>query len=200
MRARRLALVPLACLALTAAPGLAAPTTTPQVVDPAGDAVGGQPGTDVVSVLYTTAGRGAGKAYVPRQLVVTLTLAGPVVEDPGLTYEVEAVTDTCGEVTFTVEPGTVYGQALGLNGWADWGDCTVGDDSSVELLTAKIQDRTVTWTFGIKATPLRIGTVFRDFRVRVDPSNPVVPFPSSATGTELGLIDAATGKGSWKLS
>ena len=30
--------------------------------------------------------------------------------------------------------------------------------------------------------------------------DPVVPFPSNATGTTLGLIDAATGSGTWKLS
>lgn len=197
MRSRSFFLASAAIFALATA-GHAAPTKAPQVVDPAGDSVGAQPGTDIASVLYTTAGTGSGKAYVPKKLVVTLTMAGPVSSEPGLTYEVEAATDSCGDVTFTLEPGTPYGEVTGLNGWADWGDCTVGD-SNVELLTAKIAESTVTWTFGVKATPLKVGTVFTDFRARVDPSNPVVPFPASVTGTELGLIDAATGAGPWKL-
>jgi hypothetical protein len=127
-----------------------------------------------------------------------MTLAGPVITDPGVTYEVEAMTDACDDVTFTMENGTPYQGLTGLNGWADWGSCTNGDNG-VELLTAKISKNTITWTFPIKATPLKIGTKFSDFRARVDPSNPVVPFPSSATGTELGLFDAGTGDGTWRL-
>lgn len=197
MRIRLLALVPLAALALMT-PGHAAPTTEPQVEDPAGDAVGGQAGTDIVSVLYTTEGKGTGKAYAPKKLVVTLTLAGQVVTDPGFTYEVEATTDTCGDVAFTFEPGTPYEGVTGRNGWALWGSCKVAD-SSYELLTVKADGSTVIWTFNLKATPLEIGTVFEDFRARVDPTVPVVPLPSSETHTELGLIDGATGDGTWKV-
>lgn len=198
MRNRLLVLVPLLGLALTAAPGSAAPTKVPQVEDPAGDAVPPEPGLDIRSVLWTTTGKGSGKAYSPKSLVVTMTLDGPVRTDPGVTYEVEAATDTCGDVLFTMEPGTPYESLTGLNGWADWGECVVGD-SSVELLTVKTKGSSIIWTYSIKASPLEVGTVFTDFRARVDPSNPVVPFPSSTTGTELGLIDAGTGDGEWVL-
>jgi len=195
MRKRLLILAPLlgALLATSAA---AAPTSKPQIVDPAGDGV--QPGVDVVSVLWTTTGKGTGRAYVPKNLVITMTLDGPVRTEPGLTYEVEAETDSCGDVAFTMEPGTPYESLTGLNGWVDWGLCTVGD-GNVELLTVKVKDKAITWTYGIKASPLEIGTEFSRFRARIDPSNPVVPFPSSATGTELGLLDAGTGDGTWKL-
>jgi hypothetical protein len=195
MRTRLLVLVPLVAVVL-AGTAQAAPTKVPQIQDPTGDGV--QPGIDLVSVLYTTVGKGTGKAYTPRSLVVTMTLAGPVMTEPGLTYEVEAATTTCGDVTFTMEPGTPYESLTGLNGWVDWGTCTVGD-SNVELLTVKVKDSTIVWTYGIKASPLELGTVFSDFRARIDPSNPVVPFPSSATGTELGLLEAGTGSGTWKL-
>jgi predicted acyl esterase len=118
-----------------------------------------------VSVLYTTTGRGTGKAYVPRQLVVTLTTAGPVNTHPGLTYEVEATTDTCGDVTFTFEPGTAYGEVFGRNGWAEWGTCTSpATDSSVELLTVKVDGDEVVWSFGLRSTPLEVGTELTDFR------------------------------------
>lgn len=198
MRTRLLVLAPLLGLALAAAPGHAAPTSVPQIKDAAGDAVAPSAAYDVVSVLWTTAGKGSGKSYSPKSLVVTMTLAGPPSTDPGVTYEVEATTDTCGDVMFTMEPGTPYESVTGLNGWADWGDCTVGD-SSVELLTVKTKGSSIIWTYGLKASPLELKTVFSDFRARVDPSNPAVPFPSNTTGTELGLFDAASGTGTWKV-
>lgn len=199
MRIRSLVLTSVTAVALATA-AHAAPTTKPQVVDPKGDSLGAQPGTDIVSVLYTTAGRGSGKTYVPRQLVVTLTLAGPVATNAGLTFEVEATTDTCDDVTFTFEPGTPYGDVVGVNGWADWGSCTTAAaDGGVELITANVKGDSIVWTFSLKSTPLELGTELTDFRARVDPSNPVVPLPSSSTGTELGLIDSATGDGTWKV-
>ena len=130
-----------------------------------GDAVAPSPAYDVVSVQWTTTGKGSGKAYVPKSLVVTMTLAGPPSTDPGVTYEAEATTITCGDVMFTMEPGTPYESVTGLNGWADWGDCTVGD-SSVELLTVKAKGSSIIWTYGLKASPLELSTVFSDFRDR----------------------------------
>ncbi|HVE74322.1 MAG TPA: hypothetical protein VNA30_04420 [Mycobacteriales bacterium] len=200
MRARWLVLTPL-LLALVAAPGHAAPTTVPQVKDAAGDAAAPRPGVDIVSVLYTTAGTGSGKKYVPKKFLVTMTLAGPVELGPGLTYEVEAATDRCGDVTFTYAPGTPYGAATNLNGWGDWGGCLATDGTDhFELLAATAKGNTISWEFSFQATDLKVGTVFSNFRARVDPANPVVPLRSSVTDTELGLIDAATGKGSWKLT
>ena len=201
MSRRRLALVlvPLLGVAL-AGTSSAAPKPAPQVKDAVGDAAGGQAGTDIVSVLYSTNGKGSGRSYVPKQLVVTMTLAGPVRSEPVLTYEVEATTTSCGDVTFTMEQGTPYQSITGLNGWADWGDCmNAAGDGSIELLTATVDGNKIRWEFGLKGTGLKPGTVFSNFRARVDPSNPAVPFPSSTTGTELGLVDGATGKGTWKL-
>jgi hypothetical protein len=193
-----LALVPLLGVAL-ATTGHAAPVKVPQVKDATGDAVTQQADNDIVSVLWTTTGKGSGKAYVPKQLVVTLTLAAPPSSVPAFTYEVEATTDTCGDVLFTLEQGTPYQDVTGLNGWAQWGDCVLADDSNIELLTAKVSGKTVTWAFSLKAIPVKLGSVFSDFQARVDPSNPAIPLPSNSQGGELGLIDAATGTGTWKL-
>lgn len=196
MRKRLLVLVPILAVAL-AGPGQAAPTKVPQVQDAKGDAVSGA-SQDIVSVLYTTAGTGSGRSYRPTKLIVTMTLAGPP-SGPGYTYEAQASTDTCGDVTFAAEPGTPYEGVTGLNGWAIWGDCTVGD-SAYELMTASLKGSTIVWTLGLKASPLEVGTVFSDFVARVDPSNPLIPLPSQDTGTDLGLLDIATGKGPWKVS
>jgi hypothetical protein len=199
MRTRWLALAPLVAVVVATA-AHAGPTKVPQIKDPAGDATGGQAGTDIVSVLFTTAGKGSGKGYVPKQFSVTMTLSGPAQAGPGLTYEVAATTSTCGDVTFTYEPGTPYSRVVGVNGWASWGSCdNQAGDGSIELITVTAEGSKIVWEFGIKAISVKAGTVFSAFRARVDPSNPVVPLPSSETSSELGLIDAATGSGTWKL-
>lgn len=190
-----LALVPLLGLAL-ATQGHAAPAKAPQIKDAKGDAVTAQGDNDIVSVIWTTTGKGSGKAYVPKQLVVTMTLAAPPSKVPLFTYEAEAATTTCGDVAFSMQDGSPYTSVTGLNGWADWGDCEEG----VELLTTQVKGSAITWAFSLKAVPTKVGTVFSDFRARIDPTNPAVPLPSNTTGTELGLIDSATGTGSWKVA
>ena len=176
----------------------------PQIVDAKGDAVGGQAGTDIVSATYATTGTGKGRSYVAKKLVVTMTLAGDVITQPGLTYELSANTTTCGVVTFSSQNGSPYTAVTSLNGWADWGDCTKpssNGDSAVELLTVAVKGNTLTWSMPIKMLPkgMKLGTVFSDFEGRVDPTNPAIPFPSNTTGTEMGLIDIGTGTGTWKL-
>jgi hypothetical protein len=200
MTSRRwLLLSPLLGIAL-AGSSLAAPTKVPQIKDATGDSAGSQSGTDIASVLFSTTGPGSGMAYRPKQLTITMRTAGPVLQQAGLTYEVEAKTAACGDITFTYEPGTPYESVTGVNGWALWGSCPGSDgESTIELVTVTVSGNAIEWAFGLKATPLKVGTVLTDFRARIDPSNPVVPFPSSETGTELGLIDSATGSGSWKV-
>jgi hypothetical protein len=197
---RRSAIVLAALLAAaTALPSHAAPK--PQISDPKGDDVGMQAGTDIVSVTWSTTGTGSGRKYVPKKLVVTMTLAGPAISEPGLTYEVQAETGPCGVVGFTAEQGSPYSVATGLNGWADFGSCLDPTGNAVELLTIKTQGNDIVWSWSIKQLPkeLKLGTAFTSFEARVDPTNPVIPFPSNATATTLGLIDKGTGAGPWKL-
>lgn len=201
---RRSALVLAALLvAATQNPSNAA-APKPQIVDPAGDAVGMQGGADIVSVTYATTGVGSGRAYVPKKLVITMTTAADVFTTPGLTYEVSAMTTSCDVVTFSAQQGTPYSAVVGVNGWAEWGSCTkptTDGDSSVELITVVAKGKTLTWSYSIKMLPkdLKIGTAFSDFEARVDPTNPVVPFPSSLTSTDRGLVDIGTGNVTWKL-
>lgn len=199
MTRRALALVPVVLFAF-ALPGQAAPAG-PQIVDAKGDSVGAQASMDIVSGQFSTTGVGKGKAYRPTKFIVTMTLAAPPSGGPGVTYEMGATTSDCGEVDFTYEPGTPYSAVAGVNGWANWGDCPISADGSVELLAPKVKGNTITWSFGIKqlGKGMKVGTVFSELEARVDPSNPVIPFPSSLTGTELGLIDKGTGTGTWKL-
>jgi hypothetical protein len=200
MRRPRLALVPLLLVAL-ATTAHAGPTAAPQIKDPAGDATGGQAGTDIVSVLFTTSGKGSGKSYVPKGFSVTMTLAGPALSGPGYTYEVHATTNTCGDIDFTYEPGTPYENVTGANGWAEWGSCdNQAGDGNIELLTVETSGNKVIWEFGFKAIGLKVGTVFSNMKAFVDPSNPALPLPASSFAGELDLIDVATGTGTWKVS
>lgn len=198
---RRPALLLAALVAVAVAmPSHAAPK--PQITDAKGD--GPQPGADIVSVLYSTTGTGTGRKYVPKKLVVTMTMAGDVITHPGLTYEVSALTTSCETVTFSAQQGSPYTTVTGLNGWAEWGSCTKPSsdgDSNVELLTAAVKGNTITWSMPIKMLPkgLTVGTIFSDFAARIDPTNPVIPFPSSTTQTDRGLLDIGTGAAKWKL-
>lgn len=193
---RRAAVLAASLVAALALPGHAA-GPAPQIADASGDAAVPQGSVDIVSGTFATSGLGKGKDYRPTKLIVSMTLAEAPNAGPGLTFEIGATTSTCGDVLFTYEPGTPYSAVVGVNGWADWGDC-----GEAVLLMPKVTGNTITWSFGLKQVPkgLKVGTVFSDFVARVDPSNPVVPFPSNVLpGMSLGLIDAATGDGSWKL-
>jgi hypothetical protein len=132
-----------------------------------------------------------------------MTLAGPVEAGPGLTYEVDAKTDTCGDLSFTYEPGTPYENISGVNGWALWGNCSnTAGDGGIELMAVVADGNKITWEFGMKSIGLKVGTVVSNFVARVDPSNPLIPYPSHGDVgmTGFGLIDAASGSGTWKLS
>jgi hypothetical protein len=134
-----------------------------------------------------------------------MTMAGDVVTSPGLTYEAQAETGPCGTVTFSAQQGSPYDSITGVNGWADWGSCTVpgtdGAPTNIVLIPVEPSGKTLQWKFSLKLIPkeLKVGTVFTDFEARVDPTNPLIPLPSNQTGTALGLIDKATAPGPWKL-
>jgi hypothetical protein len=197
----RTVLVLAALLATAGAVPSHAAAPKPQIVDPKGDAAGNQPGADLVSVTYATTGVGSGRRYVPKKLVVTMTMAGDVVTTPGLTYEVQADTAPCGPVTFSAQQGSPYSQLFGVNGWTDFGSCNDATGSNVELVTVDVSGKTLTWKVSLKALPkeLKVGTVLSAFEARIDPTNPLIPFPSNATGTTLGLVDKGTGTGKWRL-
>lgn len=140
---------------------------------------------------FTTTGSDKAKA-----LVVRMTMWSQVMPDvPVFTYEVDAVTAACGTLSLAYEPGTPYEAVTGLNGWVDTGACGGND-----LVTAKADGFDITWTVPLSSTTLKKGAKLSGFAARVDVSNPAVPFPSSTTQTGLGLVDSATGKGTWKLT
>ena len=200
----------LCALALLATPSSAAPTKKPQIVDPV-DALGGQAGTEITSVLWTTTGvtettKVRGKkvtTYSPRKLVVTLNLAGAPMTSAPFAYETAAEVAGCGTVRFTYTPGTVFGQVLGDSSlWYDCGpvDPTTGDTLVlVAGVSHKISGKSMTWEYPIKAfgKAVKVGAPVSDFTAAVDIVEPVFGLQGTTdTGTP---IDGAASDVVWKL-
>lgn len=211
MRTRLAVVAAVAAVAVASGSALAAPTNKPQIVDSPTDAIGGQPGTEIVNVLWTTTGETTvrkvrGKkvtTYTPRALVVTMNLAGAPLVQPGFAYETAAEFAGCGTVRFTYTPGTVFSQLLGpASLWYDCGepDPTTGDTLTlVANPTHKIGAKSITWEYPIKAFPkvVKVGTPVTGFTAAVDVVEPVFGLQGTTdTGTHL---DGATSSAVWKL-
>lgn len=185
------ALLALGALAPGLLPSAAAKELPPQIADAKGDATGGQAGTDVVSVRYSTTGTGTGKKYVPKKLIVTLTLAAPPMSQGVTNYTVKSDTDACGVIEFRYAPGTVLGGLIG-DTTATYGSCNIDDDSTA-FFSAKVKGNDVTFETSLKALDMDRGTEFSDFVVAVDPGEPV----GAGFAIENGTIDAGSGDGTW---
>ena len=166
----------------------AAGAPKPQVTDRGGDSLATK-SQDIKSVLFQATGSAKSKA-----LIVTMSTWSPVMTDLStFNYEVEAQT-TCGDVSFSISPGTPYQTVTGLNGWVS---SSCGDYS--DLVQAKVDGKTITWVLSLDPKLFTKGMEFKGFTARIDAANPAVPFPSSATGTTLGLIDSASSTTVWRL-
>ena len=210
MRTRLAVLAAAVAVSAFAAPGGAA-APRPQVVDPAGDAVGGQGGMDITSAVWSTTGttsvtkvRGRKvTTYTPTKLVVTTNLAAAPTANPPMSYEMSAEVDGCGEVRFTWTPGTVFSELIGDSSlWVDCGeaDPTTGDTLLlIPNVDMKIGAKSVTWTISLKMLPknVRAGSRWSDFRAAVDVIDPVFGLYGTR---DLGQsVDAGTGAGTWVL-
>ncbi len=197
MHARRaLAVVPIALLAL-AAPGLAAPKPkpAPQIVDPKGDSAGGQAGFDILSVEYSTTGVGAGKSYLPKKLVVTMTLSGPPQTQGAFSYILNAELDSCGIMQIRYSPGNVTGTVIG-DTYTKIGSCA----PDAFWFTAKVKGNVVVFEYALKAIAVDRGTEFSAFTAGVDVSDPVVAeFGTNNVPTAAGALDKASGDGTWLI-
>lgn len=193
MHARRLLLAVPLLVGVLAAPGLAAPKPTPpQIVDPKGDATGGQAGHDIVSVDFKTTGVGTGKAYLPKKLVVTLTLAAAPQTQGAFSYNVDADTDSCGRLSVKYAPGNAIGGVIG-DTYATFGSCAEG-----VFFPAKVKGSVVTFDFALKSIGLDRGTEFSAFTASVDLSEPAgALFGTDSVTTTAGLLDKASGDGTW---
>jgi hypothetical protein len=157
--------------------------------DKAGDNVSPGAGQDITKVTWTTAGKGKGKKYAPKSLVITLTLAAPPTTDGSTVYGVDSQLPGCGEVYFQYMPGA---RLLDSFNYADCGgdpsDPTSGGGSSFDSVP-DIQGNSIVWTVPFKAMPAEVkaGSVFEKLNAYtdfVDPATSIVG-PYSLVGVAL---------------
>lgn len=192
---RRAVLTCAAVALLAAAPAAIAKTVPkPQIVDPKGDSVAGQAALDIVSVQYSTTGTGAGKAYVPKKLIVALTLAGAPDKSGAVSYNLRAETDSCGVFRIKYSPGNVIGGLIG-DTYATFGSCAEG-----VFFPAKVKGSVVSFEFALKAIKIDRGTEFSAFTATVDASDPAAALVGTDIfGATAGLPDKASGDGTWVI-
>ncbi|HVE98347.1 MAG TPA: hypothetical protein VNA12_04130 [Mycobacteriales bacterium] len=171
----------------------AKPLPKPQIVDPKGDAAAGQGSLDIVSVQYSTTGSGSGKAYVPKKLVVALTLVAPPNTSGLVAYNLRAMTDTCSSIRLRYFPGTPLGGLVG-DSYAHFGSCS--PDGGM-FFNAKVKGSVVTMEFSLKATGLERGSELSEFRATVDASDPAGALTAGSELVMPGLGDSGAGDGTW---
>ena len=195
MRTRLLASVA-ALAAFAAVPAGAAMRPVSQVVDPKGDARGNLGFADIVSVRWSTAGKGDARA-----LVATMTLAGAPRTDAGFVYEAGADVDGCGHVQFTYAPLSAEAAYRGPKSF--YAFCggpteTSGTTSRQGEVSVDISGRSITWSvpFAVLPPTIGLGRVYSSFDATADVAEPVVGTP--VLGIPGQSIDQGQGNVTWR--
>ena len=193
MRTRLLAVLLAACAAVPA--GAAAPK--PQITDPSGDSRVPAAGMDIVSATFSTSGTTAKvrgkKVYTPTKLVVAVTYAGSVAQDPYATHEVMFQLPSCGEIYLEVYSGATYGTA----------DCLTDPFE----FSSTVSGSTLTYSvpFGtIGKQYVKPGVALTDLLVYSAAGDPVIGFESRELtsvmpGVVDGSVDSATTTTAFKI-
>lgn len=203
---RILVLVTAVTLAALALPAEAKPFTYTDAKDMPANA-----GLDIVGVRYATegttssrkVGRKTVKTYEPTKLVVTMTMAGPVFDEPGVKYHLHAQAEGCGEMRFVYTPAAAkdvlsYSQfTLGCGGP---GGALGGSTLFLDPQFA-VKGNNLVWTVPLKALPknVRGGALLYGFKSSVDLTDPLV----GALGPEDfgdGVLDKARSDADWEIS
>ena len=179
-------------LVTTALPGSAAPA--PQIVDAKGDAMDGDAGHDVQSVLFTKTKKG---------FAVTMKLGGPQSARHGVNYLITAETTKCG--TFSINWTPVMALPPGSRDQVTMPcgepDPTTGEPYTILNVPPTVSGNTLTWTFSRKMLPdeLSKGDTLSGFTAGVDPNEPVFGIIGPGTFSVPLRLDDAVGKGSFRF-
>ena len=196
MSARRALAGAVAALALLATSGHAA-APTPQIVDPKGDALGMQAGTDVESVLFAPTRTGSKVTG----FTVTMTLGAPPVREPGVLYRVYGAHSACGSFQMSsattlalVEQNQVY-MTCGTTP-SETGD---GSFYTIINVSPKTVGNTLVWTFKRKMFPkeMQAGTM-SELEAFVTLADPVMGILNAADFVPQSAIDHAVGTASFR--
>jgi hypothetical protein len=163
------------CLAGAASAATKGGPHTLTFTDPAGDNVSPSAASDITSVTWTTVGKGKGKKYTPKSLVVTLTLAAPPTSDGMVMYGVDSQLAGCGELYLQYMPGA---KLLDSFDYADCGgdpsDPTTNGGSSFDGVP-DVVGNSIVWTLPLKSLPgeVKPGSVFSKLNAYTDFVDPV---------------------------
>jgi hypothetical protein len=188
-RIRRSSLIACAAVAALTLPAAAhqGHEHPPQIVDAAGDEVAPVDGTDIVAVVFDTAGNYTKvkkkTVYTPTKLTVEIRYAAPVSTDPNVAHVVTFDAGSCGAVYLEVYGTDVtYGEA----------DCL--DDSFEFSYQVEDDELRITLPFSTIGKSLKAGTKLTGLRAYTAAvADPVAGFePVLVTGDEHGANDVAS--------
>lgn len=200
MRRLPAAVIAVAVIGLLAPAGQAAPHG---FTDPRGDTlVQDQPGLDIVAVRVDTAGVKQRGRYVPVDLVVTIDVAGAIVQQPGVAYEVTASSTSCNSLEFTYSSGTVYGRTVSE------GRFSIGCDGNPIVPAAATVDKgRLVMRVPLRDLPRQFdehAAVLSDFRAMTEVRDPMFAIVSAHMFSEIygvqSAMDLATSNRRWRIS
>lgn len=147
------------CVVSAASAAPAGPTRL-VFADKAGDSLPPQASTDITKVSFATTGKGIGKKYAPKYLVVELTLSGPPSSTGTTLYEVDTELTGCGSFSMSYSPGAKLIESSGYASCGGDGSPT-GSGTLFDALP-EVKGSTLIWTFALKALPgnVRRGSTF----------------------------------------
>jgi len=174
-------------LALPASAGVAPAKLV--VSDPADDAlVGGA--DDIVKLTWTTTGTTTTKrvgrkvvtTYTPKNAVATIETAGAIDTSGTTLYNIYATSDGCGQLLYSVAPGTVLDSTYSY--------CT--DDDSVDGggITTTVAGSTITFTIPLKSVPgFQVGKKLSGLAAYTGTTDPVAGLLGPAAMAESTPLD-----------
>jgi hypothetical protein len=187
----------------TAASAASAPAgpSTLTFADPKGDNVSPGAGSDIAGVTFTTTGTGSGKSYAPKNLVITLSLAGPPTTDGTTIYQVGADLAGCGDFYVSIVPGSPV-----LDPSFNYADCgspadELGSEGTAFDAVPDIAGNNIVWTLPMKSLPAPVvrGTVFSALNAYTDFVDPVTGIFGPKAVTEEALYDVAATDQAYKV-
>ncbi len=179
----------------------------PQLIDPAGDSLGGQTKYDIVSGTFSTTGvtttrtaRGKKeRTYTPTALVVTLELAAPPGTNRGDGYQFRAEAAECGFFILRYHPGAVARAENGslITACGGAGGVPPAKEAFFNV-NPTVAGNTITWVMKLSTLPrdIRVGTTFTNFVAYAGLVDPVIGLYGTHRADGL---DSARSSASWTL-
>ena len=168
--------------------------------DPLGDNVSPSGASDITSVTFSTVGTGTGRKYVPKALVLTLTLAAPPTSDGSTMYGIDANLAGCGDFYVQYMPGARVTDSFD---YANCGGGSVDPTSSGSSFEGvpEVKGNSVVWTLPFKSLPAEVkrGTVFSKLNAETDFVDPVTGIVGPYSVSGQALYDTASTDGSFTV-